>query len=77
MERYSTRTAQSTRAHLRRQQKMRHEKVVEIKKLLLRGSGLGSSIGVFLRKALDAPGGVDKLLFAGEKGMATRTNFHP
>ena len=56
---------------------MRHENVVEIKKLLLRGSGLGSGIGVFLRKALDAPGGVDKLLFAGEKGMTTRANFHP
>ena len=77
MERYSTRTAQSTRAHLRRQQKMRHENVVEIKKLLLRGSGLGSGIGVFLRESLDAASGVDKLLFAGEKGMATRANFHP
>jgi len=52
--------------------------LVEIKKprLLLRGSGLGSGVGVFLGESLDAPGGVDQLLFAGEKGMATRANFH-
>ena len=50
----------------------------EIKEpLLLRGPGLGSGIGVFLRESLDAACGVDKLLFAGEKGMATRANFHP
>jgi hypothetical protein len=47
------------------------------KRLLLRGSGLGSGIGVFLRESLDAPGGVNKLLFASEKGMAARANFHP
>jgi len=44
--------------------------------LLLRGSGLGSGVGVFLRESLDAPGGVDKLLFTGEKGMTARANFH-
>jgi hypothetical protein len=70
MERYSTRTAESTRAHLKRQQKMRDDNVVEIKKLLLRGSGLGSGVGVFLRESLDAPGGVDELLLAGEERMA-------
>ena len=55
---------------------MSNDQVVEIKKLLLRGSSLGSGVGVFLREALDAPGGVDKLLFAGEKGMAVRADFH-
>jgi hypothetical protein len=50
---------------------------VEIKKLLLRGSSLGSGVGVFLCESLDAPGGVDKLLFTGEKRMTTGANFHP
>jgi len=77
MERYSTRTVNGTRAHLRRHQKMRHDNVVEIKQLLLRGSGLGSGVGVFLRESLDAARCVDKLLLAGEKGMATRADFHP
>ena len=50
----------------------------EIKQpLLLRGSGLGSGVGVFLRESLDAARCVDKLLLAGEKGMATRADFHP
>jgi hypothetical protein len=77
MERYSTRTVNGTRAHLRRHQKMCHDNVVEIKQLLLRGSSLGRGVGVLLSESLDAPGGVDKLLFAGEKGMTTRANFHP
>jgi hypothetical protein len=53
--------------------------LVEIEKLrlLLRGDGLGSGVRVFLRESLDAPCSVDKLLLAGEKGMATRANFHP
>jgi hypothetical protein len=52
--------------------------LVERKKLrlLLRGSGLGGGIGVFLGESLDASGGVDKLLFAGEKGMTAGANFH-
>ena len=77
MERYSTRTVNGTRAHLRRHQKMRHDNVVEIKQLLLRGSGLGSGVGVFFGEALDAPCGVDELLFAGEKGMTARADFYP
>jgi len=48
----------------------------EKRRLLLRGSGLGSGIGILLRESLDASGGVDKLLFASEKGMTTRANFH-
>jgi hypothetical protein len=48
----------------------------EKRRLLLRGSGLGSGVSVFLRESLDAAGSVDKLLFASEKGMATRANFH-
>ena len=44
--------------------------------LLLRGSGLGSGVGVFLGEALDASGGVDQLLFASEKRMAIRADFH-
>jgi hypothetical protein len=55
---------------------MSDDHVVEIKKLLLRGASLGSGVSVFLRETLNAPGGVDKLLFSGEKGMATRANFH-
>ena len=80
MERYSTRTAQGTRAHLSRHQKnARHDNACGSKKrrLLLRGSGLGGGVGVFLCESLDSPGGVDKLLFASEKGMAARANFHP
>jgi hypothetical protein len=80
MERYSTRTAESTRAYLGRHQKTQViTMLLEIKKplLLLRSSGLGSGVGVFLGEALDAPCGVDQLLFAGEKGMATRADFHP
>jgi hypothetical protein len=45
-------------------------------RLLLRGSGLGGGIGVFFGESLDASGGVDKLLFAGEKGMTAGANFH-
>jgi hypothetical protein len=48
----------------------------EKRRLLLRGSSLGGGVGVLLRESLDAAGGVDKLLFASEKGMATRANFH-
>ena len=80
MERYSTRSAKSARAHFTRHQKNTdHHNAGGIKKLglLLRGSGLGSGVGVFLRESLDASGGVDKLLFAGEKGMTTRADFHP
>jgi hypothetical protein len=79
MERYSTRTAQGTRAHLRHHQKNAgHDNACGSKKrrLLLRGSGLGSGVGVFLGEALDASGGVDQLLFASEKGMAIRADFH-
>ena len=43
----------------------------EKRRLLLRGSGLGSRVGILLRESLDAAGSVDKLLFASEKGMAT------
>jgi len=50
--------------------------LVDEKRLLLCGSGFGSGIGVFLRESLDAASGVDKLLLAGEKGVATRANFH-
>jgi hypothetical protein len=49
---------------------------IEKRRLLLRGSGFGSGVSVFLRESLDAPGGIDKLLFASEKWMATRANFH-
>ena len=79
MERYSTRTAQGARAHLsRRQKNAGHENACGSKKrrLLLRGSGLGSGVGVFLGEALHASGGVDQLLFASEKGMAIRADFH-
>ena len=79
MERYSTRSAKSARAHFTRQQKNAdHHNAGGIKKLrlFLRGSGLGSGVGVFLGESLDAPGGVDKLLFAGEKGMTTGANFY-
>jgi hypothetical protein len=51
--------------------------LAEEKRLLLCGSGLGSGVGVFLRESLDAPGGVNQLLFAGEERMTTRANFHP
>lgn len=37
---------------------------------------LAGFFGVLFLEALDAPRGVHQLLFAGEKGMAARTNFH-
>jgi hypothetical protein len=80
MERYSTRTAASARTYLTCHEKMRIIAMLAgIKKprLLLRGSGLGSGVGVFLGESLDASRGVDQLLFASEKGMATRADFHP
>ena len=48
--------------------------------LLLGGCGLasfdfGSGVGVLLGEALDAAGGVNQLLLAGEKGMAARADF--
>jgi len=39
------------------------------------GFDLGSSVGVLLGEALDAAGGVNQLLLAGEEGMAARADF--
>ena len=39
------------------------------------GSGLGGGVGVLLGETLDAAGGVNQLLLAGEEGMATRADF--
>ena len=39
------------------------------------GFDLGSSVGVLLGEALDAAGGVNELLLAGEEGMAIRADF--
>jgi hypothetical protein len=49
--------------------------------LLLGGCGLasfdfGGGVGVLLSEALDAAGGVNELLFAGEEGMAVRADFN-
>jgi hypothetical protein len=35
----------------------------------------GGNVSVLLVKTLDAPGGVDELLFAGEKRVAARADF--
>src|SRR5712692_4781391 len=43
---------------------------------LLGGAGFGSGVGVLLGEALDAAGGVNELLLAGEEGMAVRADFH-
>ena len=78
MERYSTRTAQGTRAHLSHHQKnAAHDNACGSKKrrLLLRGSGLGSGVGVFLGEAFDAACGVQQLLFAGEERVAIGADF--
>ncbi len=39
------------------------------------GSGFGSGVGVLLGEALDAAGGVNQLLLAGEEGVAVRADF--
>ena len=39
------------------------------------GSDLGSGVGVLFGEALDAAGGVNQLLLAGEEGMAARADF--
>src|SRR6266404_840937 len=44
--------------------------------LLLGGGGFGGGVGVLLGEALDATGGVNQLLLAGEEGMAVRADFH-
>jgi hypothetical protein len=43
---------------------------------LFRGGGGGSCLGVFFLEALDAAGGIDQLLLAGEERMAARADFH-
>src|ERR1051325_6716730 len=44
--------------------------------LLFGGGGFGGGIGVFLGEALDAAGGVNEFLFAGEEWVAIRADFH-
>jgi len=44
--------------------------------LLLGGGGFGGGVGVLLGETLDATGGVNQLLLAGEEGMAVRADFH-
>src|SRR3984893_1262418 len=39
------------------------------------GFDFGSSVGVLFGEALDAAGGVNELLLAGEEGMAIRADF--
>jgi len=39
------------------------------------GFHFGSSVGVLFGEALDAAGGVNELLLAGEEGMAVRADF--
>lgn len=39
------------------------------------GFDFGSGVGVLLGEALDAAGGVNQLLLAGEEGMAARADF--
>ncbi len=39
------------------------------------GPRLGGGVGVLLGEALDAAGGVNELLLAGEEGMAIRADF--
>jgi hypothetical protein len=45
------------------------------RRLLLCGLGFGSGVRVFFREALDATGGVNEFLLAGEKRMAAGANF--
>ena len=39
------------------------------------GSGLGGGVGVLLSEALNADGGVNQLLLAGEEGVAAGADF--
>jgi hypothetical protein len=48
----------------------------EPKKVFFRCSDFGCGVGVLLGEALYAAGGVDQLLFAGEKRVAIRTDFN-
>ena len=45
-------------------------------RLFLCGFCLSSGVGIFLGETLDAAGGVNEFLLAGEKGVAVRANFH-
>ena len=55
-----------------------HGSRIERVRLFLGGVGFdfGGGIGVLLGEALDAAGGVNELLLAGEEGVAVRANFH-
>src|SRR6266704_2785256 len=44
--------------------------------LLLGGASFGGGVGVLLGEALDAAGGVDQFLLAGEERVATGADFH-
>jgi hypothetical protein len=44
-------------------------------KLLLGGFSFGGGVGVLLGEALDASGGVNQLLLAGEEGVTIRADF--
>src|SRR5271165_875861 len=44
--------------------------------LLLGGGDFGGCVGIFLGEAFHAAGGVDKLLLAGEEGVAIGADFH-
>ena|SRR5882757_1712401 len=44
--------------------------------LLLGGSGPSGGVRIFLGEALDAAGGVNQLLLAGEEGVTIRANFN-
>ncbi len=44
--------------------------------LLLGGAGFGGGVGVLLGETLDAAGGVDEFLFAGEERVAIGADFH-
>ncbi len=42
---------------------------------MCRGRGLGGFLAVTLVEAIDASCGIDELLFTGEEGVASRTDF--
>ena len=44
--------------------------------LLLGGASFGGGVSVFLGEALDAAGGVDQFLLAGEERVAIGADFH-
>ena len=53
----------------------KRQQAAALQRLLLGGFDFCSGVGIFLGETLDAAGGVNQLLLAGEEGVAIRADF--